>query len=204
MKVPGLYLLVIFHVGLSDHVYFHKQQLLSSKALIRRSLKDRKCADVTGWDRAPGCSFHLASKRQGYTLGARGKLLPTAVLWLLSVSSLGCWRIRSSINQCDRPPLDSLVERSRVPLYCYSTVCQIWKPMLDCSTTMDYWVLEFKNVKKGSFCMVEFWHSFHSVMNHLLQQVQDLTLPRLAERVGGDNWLCVKIPHRADILLMNQ
>lgn len=137
-------------------------------------------------------------------LGARGKLLSTAVLWLLSVSSLACRRTRSSIHQCDQPPLDSPVERPRVPLYCYSTVCQIWKPMLVCITARDYWVLGFKNVKKESFCMAEFWHSFHPVMNHLLQQVQDLTLPRLAERVGGDNWLCVKVPRRADILLMHQ
>lgn len=50
-------------------------------------------------------------------------------------------------------------------------VCQVWKPMLVCIAARDSWVLGFKNMEKESFCTVEFWHSFHSVMNHLLQQV---------------------------------
>lgn len=46
---------------------------------------------------------------------------------------------------------------------------------------------EHKGAKKETFCAAGFWHSLHTEMNHLFQQVQDLTLLRLAGRVGGDN-----------------
>lgn len=107
---------------------------------------------------------------------------------------LGNWKPRSSVNRCDQLPRTLPAKGLSYPvllLNCLSNLESSWL-FVFWQVTVRSWGI--KNAKKESFCIVESWRSFHSVMNHLLQQVPDLTLPRQAKRVGGDNGFVLK-PH---------
>lgn len=115
-----------------------------------------------------------------------------AICHLPECERLGNWKPRSSVNRCDQLPRTLPVKGLPYPvllLNCLSNRevhnCLYSSKWLSGPEGLRMW-------RKESFCIVEFWHSFHSVMNHLLQQVPDMTLPRQAKRVGGDNGFVLK------------
>lgn len=72
----------------------------------------------------------------------------------------------------------------------------------DCNWQYSRWLSRPRNVrmwrKKSFVQLVLAFFPYRDESPPL--QAQDLTLPRLAERVGGDNWLCVTACCRVDIL----
>lgn len=84
------------------------------------------------------CSFHRSSKRKAHIVGNE-IWMPSDVC--LSVSWCAPWKTRTSDNSVISLPSLSACARSCVPLYCYSTVCQIWKFIIVCIIASDCWVL---------------------------------------------------------------